>query len=108
MSRNIEIKVRLSKEERQRLDRNVRKTTLSREGYIRQLINGYEPQPVPPMDYYDVIRELRMIGSVIQRLSYEALPVDQELHRVYTAHTKRLWEICDRLQDVFINRKKTE
>ena len=107
MKRNIEIKVRLSKEEMQRLDRNVRKTTLSREGYIRQLINGYEPQPIPPMEYYDVIRELRMIGGVIQRLSYEAMPVDKELHRIYTAHTKRLWEICDRLQDVFINRKKT-
>ena len=49
--RNIEIKVRLNRKEAETLNKRVKKSRLSREAYMRHLINGVVPQDSPPPDY---------------------------------------------------------
>lgn len=46
--RNIEIKVRLNRKEAELLNKHVKKSRLSREAYLRHLINGLVPQDAPP------------------------------------------------------------
>ncbi len=41
MKRTVEIKVRLSPKEFEKLDNRVKRSRLSREAYLRQLIDGY-------------------------------------------------------------------
>ena len=54
--RNIEIKVRLNRKEADNLFKRVKRSRLSREAYLRHLINGVVPQDAPPPDYYNFSR----------------------------------------------------
>ena len=106
MKRNIEIKIRLSKDEMQRLDKCVKKTTLSREGYVRNLIRGYEPQPEPPKEYYDLVRSLRKIDDELCGYAENIPPSDKESLALLGKLTKQMTRICDRLQSLYLPRKK--
>ena len=46
--RNIEIKVRLNRKEADQLCKRVKRSRLSREAYLRHLINDMVPQEAPP------------------------------------------------------------
>ena len=50
--RNIEIKVRLNRKEAEALNKKVKKSRISREAYLRHLINGVVPQDAPPPEYF--------------------------------------------------------
>ena len=62
LKRNIKITFRLNAKEQQQLKKNVKKTGLSQETYIRRLIEGYVPKELPPIDYHAMMRELNAIG----------------------------------------------
>ena len=70
--RNIEIKVRLNRKEAELLNKHVKKSRLSREAYLRHLINGLVPQDAPPPAYFDFMRELRSIGNNLNQIAQKA------------------------------------
>jgi len=70
--RNIQIIVRLNTKEQQYLARQVKKSGLSQESFIRTLINGYVPKELPPPDYYAMMRELHAIGSNLNQIAARA------------------------------------
>jgi len=71
-NRTIEIKVRLSQNEADALNKRVEKSRLSREAYLRQLITGYVPRETPPPDYYAMMRELYRIGTNLNQIAVKA------------------------------------
>jgi len=70
--RGIRIQVWVNNEEDARLQANAKKSGLSREGYLRSLINGYIPKALPPPDYYAMMRELHAIGNNLNQLAAKA------------------------------------
>ncbi len=70
--RSIRAQVWLDENESRRLHDNAKKVGLSQENYLRSLINGYVPKELPPIDYYNMIRELRAIGGNINQLAVKA------------------------------------
>lgn len=70
--RNVEIKVRLDRSEANTLNKCVRKSGLSRESYIRHLINGLIPTDTPPPDYYSMMRQLYGIGTNLNQIAQKA------------------------------------
>lgn len=70
--RNIEIKVRLNRKEAETLNKNVKKSGLSREAYLRHLIAGSVPREAPPVDYYAMMRELYRIGNSLNQVAQKA------------------------------------
>lgn len=70
--RDIRAQVWLNETESQCLHDNAQRTGLSKENYLRSLINGCTPKELPPIDYYDMIRELRAIGGNINQLAAKA------------------------------------
>lgn len=72
LQRNIKITFRLNEEEQQSLAKQVKKTGLSQESFIRALIQGYEPKELPPLDYHAMIRELHAIGSNFNQIAARA------------------------------------
>ena len=70
--RNIEIKVRLNRKEMDSLTKRVKKSRLSREAYLRHLINGSIPREAPPPDYYTMMRELYRIGNSLNQVAQKA------------------------------------
>lgn len=70
--RSISFLLRLSETEYAHLIKEVGKTGLSREAFIRMLINGYIPKTSPPPDYYAMVRELHSIGNNLNQLAVKA------------------------------------
>ena len=67
--RNHQINVRLNDEELRKLEKKVQKSGLTREAYIRKVLNGSKVYPTPPVQFYDLIREVRRIGNNINQLT---------------------------------------
>lgn len=70
--RNIEIKIRLYNKEADTLNKCVKKSGISRESYLRHLINGLIPTDLPPPDYYSMMRELHSIGNNLNQIAQKA------------------------------------
>ena len=64
--------VHLNDKEYQALMKKVKKTGLSRETCLRQLMNGYTPKELPPPDYHGMMRELNAIGNSINQIAARA------------------------------------
>lgn len=70
--KKVEIKVRLTKKEAARLQTLVKHTGLSREAYLRHLINGVVPQEIPPPDYFSFMERLYQVGNLLEQISRQA------------------------------------
>ena len=70
--RNVSILFRLNKKEAEALDKKVKKSGLSREAYLRQLISGAVPKEAPPADYYSMMRELHKVGNNLNQIAQKA------------------------------------
>ena len=70
--RNIEIKVRLNRKEHESLQKRVKKSGLSRETYLRFLIQNLVPQDLPPPDYHSMMRQLYGISNNLNQLAIKA------------------------------------
>lgn len=70
--RSIEIKVRLNRKEAEMLDKRVKKSGLSREGYLRHLIGESVPREAPPIDYYAMMQQLYRVGNSLNQIAQKA------------------------------------
>ena len=61
--RNVHVQFWLDKKEAEAFNKKVKRSGLSREAYLRHLVNGLVPQDAPPPAYYDFMRELHRIGG---------------------------------------------
>ena len=71
-NRNVHIQFWLNKKEAQTLDKLVKKSGLSREAYLRHIINGVVPQDAPPPDYFTMMKELHAIGNNLNQIAQKA------------------------------------
>jgi hypothetical protein len=72
LNRNIKITFRLNRAENERFKKQVKKSGLSQEAYIRHLIDGLVPTDAPPPDYYSMMRELHAIGTNLNQIARKA------------------------------------
>ena len=70
--RNVPIMFRLNRKEAETLDKNVKKSGISREAYLRHLITGVVPKDAPPPDYYSMMRELHKVGNNLNQIAQKA------------------------------------
>lgn len=68
-SKKKEIKVRLNDHDFNHLMLLVRQSNLSRESYLRMIINGLVPQPSPSDELVEVIRLLRNIANSMNQIA---------------------------------------
>ena len=61
--------LRLSDEMFEHLNKCVAMTSLSREAYVRSLLNGYLPKAQPSDDFHEVIAQLRAIGNNLNQIA---------------------------------------
>ena len=67
--RNVHFQFWLDKKEAEAFNKKVKRSGLSREVYLRHLINGLVPQDAPPPAYFDFIRELHGIGNNLNQIA---------------------------------------
>lgn len=104
--RDVKFQLWLSDAEVAKLTRNANKAKMTKSAYIRNLINGYEPQEVPPLDYYRVIRELRRIGNNINQIAHRANLHGDINHESYRKQHDHLLVLADELTRAFLPKKR--
>jgi len=94
-NRKIEVKIRLNPKEAELLNRRVKKSRLSRESYLRQLIGGLVPTDMPPPDYFAMMKELRCIGNSLDQIA-------QKAHTLNALNVKRYDENTELLNSAIV------
>ena len=72
LNRNIKVTFRLNQSERDNFKKRVKKSGLSQETYLRQLITGLVPADAPPPDFFAMMNELRRIGVNLNQIAQKA------------------------------------
>lgn len=72
LKRNLKITFRVNEKERSNLQKQVEKSGLSQETYIRTVLSGHVPKESPPVEYFQMIRELNAIGKNLHQISARA------------------------------------
>lgn len=94
--RTREIKVRMSDDEFTSLNEKVQKCGMSREMFIRLVLNNYQPKELPPIEYFKLIKELNMNGNNLNqlvKLAYVKSIDITKLNEVLNKHEHLLLEL---------------
>ena len=62
-NKSIQLNIRISKAEYEKLMSSVEKSQLSTSSYIRSLIDGKAPKECPPLEYHELIQEMQGIST---------------------------------------------
>ena len=71
-TREHQIKTRLDDKEYENFQTKLKKTGLSTEEYLRSVIEEIQPKELPPMQFQDVLRELRQINVNMNQIAMKA------------------------------------
>lgn len=71
LRRNV-ISVKFNDVELEKIDKFAGRTGRKRSTYIRQVALGYEPKEKPPIEFYDVIKELRYLNTSLNQIAKKA------------------------------------
>ena len=102
IKRNVEIKVRLSRKEAETLNKRVKKSGISREAYIRHLIEGSVPREAPPPDYYAMMREIYAIGKNLNQIAQKAHVLQVMDGQRYDEEVRKLEAVIRKVTDAVI------
>lgn len=104
MNRKNAFIVRMTKAELQALDKKVKRTSMSREGYVRTLCNNKLPVELPPADYYTLIREVRALGNNLHQIAYKANAQGLLDTPLFKRHADHITAVADKLMAVCLPR----
>ena len=96
-NRKNQVLIRFSDEELQRLDEWSAAANMSRSKYIRQLVAGFQPVEFPPVEYRQVIDELKHIGINMNQLATKAHSLGFIDEPEYRRNANRVWRIVAEL-----------
>ena len=70
--RTVHIQFWPDTQEAENFNRKVKRSGLSREAYLRHLINGLVLRDTPPPDYFSMMKELYRIGNNLNQIAQKA------------------------------------
>lgn len=100
--RNIRIQCWLNKKEAEAFNKMVKRSGISKEAYLRHLINGLVPNDAPPPDYFTMIRELQGIGSRINQIAIKAHTFNSIDAKRYDENYRALVKALEKISDAVI------
>jgi hypothetical protein len=71
-SRDVTVSIRLSKEEKQRLETLANESGYTQAGYLISLFWNKRPRPIPSIEYFTFINQLRSIGNNLNQIATKA------------------------------------
>lgn len=104
MNRKQSFIVRMTKDELHALDKKVKKTGMSREGYVRTLCTGKTPVEIPPADYYTLLREVRALGNNLHQIAYKANALGLLDVPEFRRHAEHITAVADKMTAVCLPR----
>ena len=102
-NRNVHIQFWLNRKEAEVLDKKVRRSGLSREAYLRHLVNGFVPKETPPADYYAFMRELYSIGNNLNQIAQKAHVLQVMDGQRYDEEVRKLDSFIHKLNEALLS-----
>ena len=100
--RNIRIQFWLDRKEKELLDKRVKRSGLSREAFLRHLVNGFQPKDAPPPDCYGMMRELHGIGRNLNQIAQKAHTLNVIDAQRYDEEVRKLEAAIRKITDAVI------
>ena len=94
--RNNRVQIRMNDEEYNEFTTLVIKSGVTKETYMRHLINGVVPNDKPPPDYYAMMKTLYGIGNNLNQIA-------QKAHRLNVIDVQRYDEIIVLHKETLLN-----
>lgn len=104
--RNIQVITRLNKTEHQQLKKMVKRSGLTQEAYLRHLINGVVPMETPPLEYFDMMKELHAIGNNMNQIAAKANCSNAIDSDMYSKNVKDLEKAVVKITNAVVLPKK--
>ncbi len=105
-TRNNRIHFRLSDEEYERFMAMKEKSGLTTSEFFRQLLNGCQINEAPPVDYWDMVKQIRHYGytmnQIAKRINLFGVP-DVE---AYQRNADAVFAILERIETAVLSRGK--
>lgn len=95
-----------SKEESDLLQQKASSCHLSKSAYLRFIINDFVPKVTPPLEYFDLLRELRAIGNNMRQIAHKAHALGMIEAPLYHDNANRLTKTCDSLMSAVLPTKR--
>lgn len=106
--RNLRAQVWLNHSEAERLELCSNNSGLSRESYLRLLINGYKPKASPPLEYHSLICELNAIGNNLNQIAAQANATKHIDYTAFQYEANRLRRAVQDIQEAFTAPERVE
>ena len=104
--RNIKKQLWLNEQENNRLKENAKKAGLSESGYIRNLILGYKLKEQPTEIIFEMMNQIRAIGTNLNQIARKANTLDMIDVPYYKSVYEKICKLEKRLnEELFENRK---
>ena len=91
------VSLRLDDREYNKLKEWSAATSRTMSDYLRELLEDNQPIEFPPIEYQEVLRELRKIGINLNQLASKAHTLGFVDERDYKAESDRLWRVVAEL-----------
>ena len=91
------VSLRLDDREYNKLKEWSAATNRTMSDYLRELLEDNQPIEFPPIEYQEVLRELRKIGINLNQLASKAHTLGFVDEREYKAESDRLWRVVAEL-----------
>ena len=95
--RKHRVPVRLDDDEYKKLKEWSAASNRTMSDYLRELLEDNQPIEFPPIEYQEVLRELRKIGINLNQLASKAHTLGFVDEREYKAESDRLWRVVAEL-----------
>ena len=102
LKRPILVRFHLNEDEAAALNKRAKECGYSREKYIRTLLGGHVPRPMPPTDYHAMMKELHGIGNNLNQIAQKAHVLNVIDAQRYDAVLRRFAEIVTRIEEAVL------
>lgn len=96
----------LSDDELLDFNRKVKKSGLTRQAYIRSLINGYTPKELPSFDYLAMTKQLHSLGNNIHQISARANATGFFMVNEYEQYMNDVYDAIARIEKAILDPEK--
>ena len=96
----------LSDDELLDFNRKVKKSGLTRQAYIRSLINGYTPKELPSFDYLAMAKQLHSLGNNIHQIAARANAMGFFMVNEYEQYMNDVYDAIARIEKAILDPEK--